>query len=167
MKTFILAIIGITLSVYSCISANPVPYTFDVQGLIPFEKYTDVQTRAKLGNNPLKMDTWNDGEVVGREYEYGVNDTVNRFFFRTNQDEFSGFKLVDSTFSLFEGRLKVGYNISKVAQLGGGVLEYKETNTENKKIYYFYPVGEISEEYLEMKTNLSGIIEQIYYEPPM
>src|SRR5574344_72052 len=109
MKTFILAIIGITLSVYSCISANPVPYTFDVQGLILGQKYTDSQTRAKLGNNPLKMDTWDDGEVVGREYEYGLNDTINSIFFRTEQDEFSGFVLEDSTFALFEGHLKVGY----------------------------------------------------------
>lgn len=53
MKPFVLAIIGITLTVCSSRAANPVPYTFDVQGLTPFEKYTDVQTRAPFGNNPL------------------------------------------------------------------------------------------------------------------
>lgn len=151
-----------------CLAANPVPYTFDLQGLIPFEKYTDVQTRAKLGNNPLHMTTRFDGETTTRTYRYGTETKYNQIWFRSiHQDEFRGFKLVDSTLSLFEGRLKVGNNISKVAQLGGGLLEYKETNSENKKIYYFYPVGEISEEFLEMRTNLSGIIEQIYYEPPM
>jgi hypothetical protein len=38
MNPFVLAIIGITLTVCSSRAADPVPYTFDVQGLTPFEK---------------------------------------------------------------------------------------------------------------------------------
>lgn len=168
MRKYFRMIIGIIAITSTCNAANPIPYTFDVQGLIIGEKYTDSQTRAKLGSNPLKMDTWDDGEVIGRDYQYGVLNNANEFWFRSNnQDEFSGFSLVDSTFSVFEGHLKVGNKISCVTQLGGDLLELKNSNSENQRLYLFYPIGEVSEECLTIVTDINGIITSMWAEPPM
>jgi hypothetical protein len=104
MKTIIKVIIVIALSIQTVIAANPTPYTFDVQGLLLGGKYTDAQTRSKLGNNPLKMDTWDDGEVIGREYLY---ENSSEFRFGGEQDVLTHFFLDNSRFSVFQGRLRV------------------------------------------------------------
>ena len=167
MKTIFGILFGILLTVCSIKAANPVPYTFDVQGLILGNKYTNTQTRVKLGNNPLKMETWDDGEVVGREYRYGATINYNIFYFGGEQDEFSRFILVDSTYSIFEGHIKVGYNISKFGLLGGGLLMLKETDGNNNKSYEFYPIGNESEVFLTIKTDQYGKITSMWAELPV
>lgn len=168
MKYFIGTIIGFTLIMSFSMASNPIPYTLDVQGLLLGEKYTDAQTRAKLGNNPLRMKTSFDGESTNRTYHYGTENKYNEIWFRSmNQDELTGFYLADSTFSIFEGHLKVGYNISRISQLGGGLLEFQETDSLNKKLYYFYPYGVDTETYLEILSDSSGVIECLWMEQPI
>lgn len=153
MKTIIRVFFGLALSLQTAIAANPTPFTFDVQGLILGGKYTDTQTRSKLGNNPIKMYTWDDGEVIGREYLYANS---NKFRFGGDQDVLTYFFLDDSRYSVFEGHLKVGdYLYQKIGLLCGGLLVY-EKSIGNKNLYHFYPSGKYRDEvYLSIITYTS------------
>ena len=168
MKKQVGLAVGILLAICLCMAAKPVPYTFDVQGLIFGNKYTDAQTRAKLGKNPLSYKTWFDGEMTTRTYQFGTEGKSNEIrFTNPEQDEFSGFSLKDSTFSLFEGHLKVSDTIAKVSQLGGGLLVFNENLINNRKLYYFYPTGEMSELFLAIVTEVNGTIFALWAEPPI
>jgi hypothetical protein len=160
-------IFGMILVITPVKAANPVPYTFDVQGLILGNKYTDTQTRAKLGNIPLSFKTYDDGEVIGRTYQYGITSKYDVFRFGGEQDVITYFYLATSSYALFEGHIKVGDNISKFNQLGGGLRVLNEIVDNNHKIYHFYPIGFVSEVFLVINTDNDGKITSMWFEMPI
>ena len=132
MKKLIFTIVCFTVGVMCFAQTNTVPQ-MDINGLIIGEHYTDAQMRAALGE-PTRYRSQVSELGESRTYQYGPIDNYDLF----RHSEMSGFNIFGVStpkFTLFNGKLKVGDNISKVTQLGVvGRLE-KKSPTE----YYFYP----------------------------
>jgi hypothetical protein len=168
MKTIFGIIFGIMLLISSVKAVNPVPYTFDVQGLIVGNKYTDAEMRQKLGT-PIDYKIWIDvvtGET--RRYRFGTTQKYDEFKYNGDGlNGFSEFTLVNTTYSVFEGHIKVGDNITKFNQLGGGLRVLNEIVDNNHKIYHFYPIGFVSEVFLVINTDNDGKITSMWAELPV
>lgn len=98
--------------------------TLDVNGLIINQTYTDTQMRVALGQ-PTRYDTWADEMGQGREYQYGNINDYSLFRYQPGHGGFTEFRLISPQFSIFNGLIKTGDNISKFSQLGDGVIANK------------------------------------------
>lgn len=131
---------------------------FDVAGLNPYTNTTDTEIRQALGQPSRYFINQSElGEE--REYQYGPQEMYDLFRYQDSTGCLE-FTLETSTFSLFEGKISVGKSISDFQTLTGGLLK-----KQSQSLYFFYPAGELTEDYLEIHTNNNKIIRIIFNSP--
>lgn len=160
MKTTILTAFILLLNFTAIMSQTRNEVSFDVAGLNPYGKPTDKEVRAALGQ-PTRYSTRNSEFGEGRTYQYGPVEKYDLFRYDAF-GEVLDFVLKTPTYSLFNGRIKVGSSISKFSNLGGGLLEKKAQN-----MYYFHPLGIRTESYLKVRVDEYGTIIKILFSPPV
>ncbi len=110
------------------LNAQEIP-SLNINGLEVGEYYTDAQVRAALGVNPLFFLLDDSDSFTGdySVYRYGTNSLYDSFRF-LEDGGFSSFSLSRTNYTLYDGRLKVGDDISKIYTFDWGVAEYKGPN---------------------------------------
>ncbi|MGL4851946.1 MAG: hypothetical protein ACRC3Z_04790 [Phocaeicola sp.] len=136
----------------------PYPGVFSVGGLELGVDYTDAQMRMKLGI-PTKFEIQNSESGGIREYQYGASGNHD-YFFWSGYNGFETFVLRTNKYALFDGKVRVGDNISVFNTLSFGQLTMK-SNT----LYYFdFDRLDAS---LEITTNPAGVIAILAFSIPM
>ncbi len=155
MKTVKLILVITLMSVLQ-LNAQNVP-TLDINGLEVGGSYTDAQMRAALGGNVHYYQSDSDS-IFGEWRTYHIGDDQGYDVFRySDQNGFNSFVLKTPNYTIYNGRLKVGDDISK-ANFSWGVFESKGSNK-----YRFSPMsGGVSVGYwLDIYTNSANKIERI------
>lgn len=157
VAVIILILLANTMAVISQTSSS---VSFDVAGLDPFSNPTDREVRQVLGQ-PTQYSVSEDELGGVREYRYGSQEKYDFFRYDAYSESFE-FELVTPAYSLFNGRIKVGSPVSAFSNLEGGLLQKQSQN-----LYHFYPLGVITETYLEIRTDDNGLmIIKILFSPP-
>lgn len=157
-KLFLILLLTIVSTVFS-FSQSSHPFRLDVNGLYPFELYTDAQMRTALGE-PTSFKSWigdSNGEGRTYHYRYGISDRYDRFKYEADFGGFVAFSVVNPRFKLFGGRLKVGDPLSKLTQLGFG------TPIKDSSPYFYYLRW--GDDNLFFKVDSSNNIIAITYQP--
>ncbi len=154
MKKLILTLLAAFCALnISSIQAQEMKIELDVNGLKIDNQYSNEQFKAALGE-PTRIYTWGDKFESGFEYHYMEGDSINRFKCQQGIG-FCEFSITSSKFVLFGGRLRVGDNITKIAQLGIGTPFREKDN-----VYY---LGYKNEVMLNIYTDNNGKIIKFYY----
>lgn len=160
MKMILLTVLISLLNPTMSRAQNSNEIDFDVAGLNPYTNTTDTEIRQALGQ-PSRYFI-NQGELgEEREYQYGPQEMYDLFRYQDSTGCLE-FTLETSAFTLFNGKICVGKNISKFHILTSGVLKKLSQN-----LYYFYPTGKLTEDYLEIHTNNNDKIIRIIFNSPI
>lgn len=159
MKAIIFTMLILLLNMTTVMSQTGSSVSFDVAGLDPFSNPTDREVRQALGQ-PTQYSVSEDELGGVREYRYGSQEKYDFFRYDAYSESFE-FELVTPAYSLFNGRIKVGSPVSAFSNLGGGLLQKQSQN-----LYRFYPLGVITETYLEIRSDDKGLIIKILFFPP-